>query len=243
MIYVAMQGAKQVMLRQGTNSHNLANVSTTGFRADLDNFVSLPVYGPGHPTRVYVSDERVGVDFAQGQIVNTGRKLDVALNGHGFIAVQAPDGSEAYTRAGDLRITTGGLLETGAGYAVMGNDGPIAVPPFDMLEIGSDGTISIQPLGQTATTLAVLDRIKLVNPSPAALEKGSDGLLRTVDGEAAPADAFVKLSTGAIESSNVNAVESLVTMIELARQFEMHVKLMKEAEQNDEATTRLVRLS
>lgn len=243
MIYTAMSGAKQVMLRQASNNHNLANANTTGFQADLDAFKSLPVYGPGHPSRVFAEDQRVGVDFSKGQIMTTGRELDIAVNGDGFLAVQAPDGSEAYTRTGDLRISAGGVLETSSGHAVMGNGGPIAIPPFEKLEIGADGTISIVPLGQSATSLATLDRIKLVNPEPAALAKGEDGLLRTTDGQPALVDASVSVINGALESSNVNTVDSLVTMIALAREYEMNVKMMKAAEETDSASASLLRMT
>lgn len=243
MIYTAMSGAKQVMLRQASNNHNLANANTTGFQADLDAFKSMPVYGPGHPSRVFVEDQHVGVDFSKGQIMTTARELDIAVNGDGFLTVQAPDGSEAYTRAGDLRISVGGVLETSSGHAVMGNGGPIAIPPFEKLEIGADGTISIKPLGQSASSLATLDRIKLVNPVPSALAKGEDGLLRTTDGQPAEVDASVSVINGALESSNVNTVDSLVTMIALAREYEMNVKMMKAAEETDSASTSLLRMT
>lgn len=243
MIYTAMVGAKEVMLRQAANNHNLANVNTTGFRADLDAFSPQPVYGPGHPSRVLVQDQRVGVDFSPGSIITTGRDLDTAVKGSGFIAVQASDGGEAYTRAGDLRIGGAGVLETGAGHPVMGNDGPIAIPPYEKLEIGADGTISIKPLGQSAATLAVLDRIKLVNPPVTELHKGQDGLLRQNDGQLAPPDASVSLASGALESSNVNMVDALVTMIELSRQYEMNVKMMHAAEEEDSASASLLRLA
>lgn len=243
MIYTAMQGAKQVMLRQASNSHNLANVSTTGFRADLDAFKSLPVYGPGHPSRVAVEDRRAGVDFAPGSIVSTGRALDVAINGSGFIAVQGADGREAYTRAGDLHISAGGLLETGTGHLVLGNGGPVALPPAETIEIAADGTISIRPVGQAATSLALVDRIKLVDPPLEELEKTAEGLFARRDGAPEDADAAVKLANGALESSNVNAVDALVNMIELSRQYELNVRLMHVANQTDEASARLLRLS
>jgi flagellar basal-body rod protein FlgF len=242
MIYLAMSGAKEIMLRQSSNNHNLANVNTTGFKADLDAFKSLPVYGPGQPGRVYVQDERAGIDLSSGQINSTGRDLDVAINGEGFIAVQDRDGSEGYTRAGDLRVTSTGLLETGAGHPVMGNGGPIAIPPFEKILIGQDGTISIQPLGQSEANLAVVDRIKLVKPDTASLEKAPTGMLHLKEGATAEADASVTLASGALEGSNVNAVEALVNMIELSRQFELQVKMMKTAEDNDAASARLLQL-
>jgi len=241
MIYLAMSGAKEIMLRQSTNNHNLANLNTTGFKADLDSFKSLPVYGPGHPSRVYVEDTRAGVDLSSGQLLSTGRDLDIAVNGEGYIAIQDRDGSEGYSRAGDLQITSAGLLQNGAGYPIMGNGGPIAIPPFEKIEIGKDGTITIQPLGQSVTNLAVIDRIKLVKPDPAALEKADTGVLHMKDGEAEP-DAAVTLATGVLETSNVNSVEALVNMIELSRQFEMQVKMMKTAEDNDTAASKLLQL-
>ena len=242
-LYLAMNGAKQVQLHQATNTHNLANVNTTGFRADFNAFNSLPVVGPGYATRVYSQDESSGVNFANGALQQTGRELDIAVSGEGFIEIQSPDGSSAYTRAGDLRVNSTGLLETGAGHPVMGNDGPIALPPFEKLEIGGDGTISILPVGQEATTLATIDRIKLVNANPQELVKGDDGLLRPVTGASIEADASVAVASGVIEASNVNAVSELLDMIELARNFELHIKMMQSVEENDAATTQLLRLN
>ena len=243
MLYVAMSGAGQTLTAQAANSHNLANASTTGFRADLSQFRSMPVFGEGFPTRVYAMSERPGVDFTPGAIYATGGELDVALASHGWIAVQGPDGGEAYTRAGDLRISGSGILETGAGYPVLGNGGPIAVPAAEKLEVGPDGTISLRPLGQGANTLATIDRIKLVNPSPERLAKGEDGLFRLGAGETADPDASVTLVAGALEASNVNTVDALVNMITLARQFEMQVKMMRTAEEGEATTAEMMRIA
>ncbi len=242
-LYVAMNGAKQVQLHQATNTNNLANASTTGFRADFNAINSLPVRGPGYESRVYSQDEHSGVDFSNGGLQQTGRELDIAVSGNGFIEVQAPDGSNAYTRAGDLHTTSAGLLETGAGHPVMGNDGPIALPPYEKLEIGTDGTISILPVGQEATTLATIDRIKLVNAKPEDLVKGEDGLLRAVPGASIEADASVTVTSGTLESSNVNTVAELLDLIELTRNFEMQIKMMKSIEENDSATSQLLRIN
>ena len=242
MLYVAMSGAKQIMLAQAVNNNNLANVSTAGFRADLDAFRSMPVFGPGYPSRVYTMTDRPGTDMSAGALTTTGRELDVAVNGQGWITVQAPDGSEAYTRAGDLRVSVNGQLETGAGHPVMGNGGPIAIPPFDKIEIGSDGTISILPIGQAPSALAVVDRIKLVNPLQRDIEKGVDGLMRVKGPEVAP-DATVSLAGGVLESSNVNAVEAMVKMIELSRHYETQIKMMRVAQENDVAATQMMRMS
>lgn len=240
MMYIAMTGAKQILLAQASNSNNLANASTPGFRADLAAFHSLPVYGPGYNSRVYAQTGDAGVDLTPGSVSMTGRDLDVAINGEGLMAVQGVNGNEAYTRAGDLQITSEGLLQTGAGHPVLGDGGPITVPPYQKLEIGADGTISIQPLGQSPSTLAVVGRIKLVNPLKDQLTKGDDGLIHLKDGSAATADAAVHLVSGALEGSNVKSVDAMVTMIELARQYEMQVKIMKEAQQNDADSAKLM---
>ena len=192
MLYLAMTGAKQTEFAQTINSNNLANVSTTGFRADLHSFSSVPIEGPGVETRINAVVDSYGTDFSQGPVASTGRALDVAVQGAGFIAVQAPDGTEAYTRAGDLRVEAGGLLSTGAGHLVLGEGGgPVAIPPNASLLIGRDGTISIQPLEQGPETISVVDRIKLVNPDVALLQKGADGLLRMADEQVADPDASV----------------------------------------------------
>ncbi len=242
MIYLAMTGAKQTEYAQAINTNNLANVSTTGFRADLHSFSSVPIEGPGVETRINAVVDSYGTDFSQGAIATTGRDLDVAVRGEGFIAVQAADGTEAYTRAGDLRVEAGGLLSTGAGHLVMGNGGPVAIPPNSSLLIGGDGTISIQPLGQGPETLGIVDRIKLVNPDTALLQKGSDGLLRMADDQVAAADASVSLISGALEQSNVNVAKTLVNMIELARQYEMQVNVIKQSEENADAAAQMMSL-
>ena len=243
MIYLSMAGAEQTLVEQSMNSNNLANVSTPGFKADLIQARSMSVFGHGFGSRVYAMAERPSIDFDPGPVMSTGRDLDVAVNGDGWIAVQSPDGSEAFSRAGDFRISANGLLTTGAGHPVLGNGGPIAIPAAEKIEIGSDGTISIRPLGQEANALAELDRIKLVNPPVQNLVKGEDGLIRIAGGGAAQPDAAVTLVSGALEGSNVNAVEAMVNMITLARRFELQVKLMESAENNDLATSQMLRLS
>ena len=243
MIYLSMAGAEQTLIEQSMNSQNLANISTPGFKADLMQARSMPFFGDGLATRVYAMTERPTIDFDSGPIMTTGRDLDVAVNGDGWIAVQAPDGTEALSRAGDFRISANGLLTTGAGHPVLGNGGPIAIPAVQKIEIGSDGTISVRPLGQEANALAELDRIKLVNPPLEDLVKGEDGLIRVAGGGASQPDAGVGLVSGALEGSNVNPVEAMVNMITLARRFELQVKLMESAERNDLATSQMLRLT
>ena len=241
MLYVAMSGAKETLIAQANASNNLANANTTGFLADLNQFRSMPVFGSGHPTRVYAMDERPATDFDHGSTQYTGRDLDIAVKDGGWIAVQARDGSEAFSRRGDLRVDQNGLLLTGNDLPVMGNGGPIALPPFEQIDIGVDGTVSIRPLGAAADQLAVIDRIKLAAPQPDQMEKGDDGLLRLKDGGEAEADPAQRLVPGALTSSNVNVVNEMVDMIELARRFELQVKMMKTAEESAGAAASIVR--
>ena len=238
-VYVAMTGARHILLAQGLAGHNLANSNTPGFRGDLYAFTSSPIYGPGFPSRVNGVVRDSGWDASGGGMEATGRELDIAVQGTGFIAIQAPDGKEAYTRAGDLRVGPEGLLTTGAGHPVLGESGPVALPPYAQLTIGVDGTISIVPLGQAENTLASIDRIKLVDPEAGALVKGGDGLLRTRDGAALEPAATVQVATGALESSNVNTAKSMVQMIELARAWDMNVKLIESTERNAAAAASL----
>ncbi len=243
-LYISMSGARETMIAQSVTANNLANASTVGFKADLVQARAMPVFGDGLPSRAYAMSERPATDFAPGMQNATGRELDIAVHGEGWIAVQAPDGAEAYTRAGDLRISANGLLTTGAGHPVLGDDGgPIAIPPSEKIEIGADGTISVRPVGQDPNVLAEVNRIKLVNPALADLTKGGDGLLRLKEGGDAPPDANVQLASGVLENSNVNTVGALVDMIALARRFELQIKAMKTAEENDEVAAQMMKMA
>ena len=241
-IFVVGSGAKQLLHKQAVNSHNLANANTVGFQADLVNFQAQTMGGAGHDSRAFVLAENGGVSNEKGSIQATGRMLDVAVNGNGWIAVQAPDGSEGYTRAGNLRVNINGQLETSAGHPVLGVSGPIAIPEYEKMEIGSDGTISVRPIGQAPATLAEVARIKMVSPPAEELVKSNDGLLHMRGGESAEPSAEVTLQSGALEFSNVNSVEAMVDMIALARQFEMSVKIMSTAKEMDEKATQLMNL-
>ncbi len=243
MLYIAMSGAKQNMLAQAHNANNMANISTTGFKADLAAARSMPLFGNGFPTRVFSMTEREGTDFNPGAIQTTGRALDIAIKGQGFIAVQGKDGNEAYTRAGSLRVTATGVLETSNGLVVMGDGGPISIPPAKRIEIAVDGTISVINQTKGSEVINIIDRIKLVNPDLKTVSKGNDGLFHITGNEVAPAAAEVEVLSGALEGSNVNIASELVKMIELARQFEMQVKMMKTAEDNDEYAMRLLNIA
>lgn len=232
LIYTAMTGAKQVLEQQAVTAHNLANANTTGFRAEMNAFRAVPVVGEGMGTRAFVVETTAGADFTPGAIQQTGRSLDVAVQGPGFITVQLPDGTEAYTRNGNLQVSANGQLQTRDGLDVLGDGGPIAIPPETAVTIAPDGTVSTLPTVGVPNAVASLGRIKLVNPDEAALVRGADGLFRLKAGGEAEADATVQLASGALENSNVNVVQAMVQMIENARQFDMQMKMMQNAENN-----------
>lgn len=247
-LYLAMNGAKQTLLAQAANANNLANTQSTGFKSDLELFSSRPVTGAGYPTRVYAMNEKPWLNLAPGAMQTTGGNLDVAIKGEGYFAVNGPDGKEAYTRAGDLRLTTAGLLQNGAGLSVLGQAqggkvGPMIIPPAQKLTIGSDGTISIIPLGAgNATTQQIVGRLKLVNLAPGNVEKLGDGLLHAKDGKPVASSSDVQVVQGALEGSNVNAVSAMVDMIELARNFELQTKAMKAVDDNSAASAKLMQM-
>ncbi len=243
-LYIAMSGAKQTLLAQAANANNLANTQTTGFKSDLEQFRSRPLTGAGYPSRVFAMNEKPWLDLSEGPIQTTGNDLDVAINGEGYIALRSPDGTDAYTRTGNLRIMTDGSLQTGAGLKVVGKDGPIIIPPTEKMTIGSDGTISIIPLGAgNATTMVEVGRIRLVKIEPGNLVKGADGLLHTKDGAPVATNVDVKLEQGVLEGSNVNTMRAMVDMIELARNFELQSKVMKSVDENAAAGTKLMQMS
>jgi flagellar basal-body rod protein FlgF len=240
MLYVAMTGARETLRAQAANNHNLANASTVGFKADLQAFQARKVTGDGYESRVYATTSNTGYDDTAGVQISTDNGLDIAVQGSGYIAVQGPDGQEAYTRAGDLRVDSNGQLRTGTGLPVMGDGGPLAVPPHASILVGGDGTISIVPLGQGPESKADVGRIKLVNPAEEDVVKGRDGLFRLRDGGNAEPDAAVRVASGVLEGSNVNVADAMVNMIELSRRFDMQVRAMRAAEDNGTASARLL---
>jgi len=241
-LYVAMTGASQNALAQRAHANNLANISTNGFQKDLEQARSMPVFGDSFPARAFAMSERPATDFTPGALVETGRDLDVAVSGPGWIAVQNPDGGESYVRTGSLNVDALGVLRAGNGMPVMGNGGPIAVPPEQKIEIGQDGTVSIRAMGEGPRVMAEVDRIKLVNPDLRNMNKGLDGSIRTKDGQPAPFDANVQLVSGFQEASNVNAVDEMTSVLALAKQFELHVKMMNTAKEGDEAMARVLQI-
>ena len=243
LIYTAMTGARQVLEQQTTVANNLANANTTGFRAQVDSFRAVPVSGAALATRTQVQDATVAADFSAGPLQQTGRDFDLAIQGAGWFTVQGADGQEAYTRAGALKLSANGILQTQNGLTVLGDSGPFTVPPDASVLVGKDGTLSAMRVGSVPVEITVLGRLKLVNPPARELVRGDDGLFRQRSGVPAPADPMVLVQGSALEGSNVNVVEAMVRMISLGRQFDMHMNLLKNAENNASKASQILSLN
>lgn len=243
LIYTAMTGASHVLQQQATVSENLANTNTPGFRAALSSFRAVPLVGEGLATRTFVVDSTSGADFTPAAFQPTGRPLDVALNGSGWIAVQGVDGKEAYTRNGSFQISPNGVLQTRTGLNVMGESGPVVIPPSTQITFAKDGTISTIPEGSQPNAVTIVGRLKVVNPPEGQLERGGDGLFRMKDGSAAPSDANTEIVAGNLEGSNVSTVEMMVSMISLARKFDMQMKMLQSADNNAKQASSIMNIA
>ena len=242
LIHTSLSALKAAMARQTVTANNLANASTTGFRAEMASVRPLWLTGPGLPDRVYASEEVVAANMTGGATVATGKPLDVAVNGDALLTVQAENGDEAYTRRGDLMVSASGLLTTGDGHPVLGEGGPITIPPADQIRIDGDGTLWITPVGGDAGAAQKIDRLKLASPTGSNVVKHIDGLFRVRGGGALPDDPTATVTAGALEGSNVNPTTALVDMIEAARSWETQIKLLTTARDLDTETTSLMRL-
>ncbi|MBI2307811.1 MAG: flagellar basal-body rod protein FlgF [Rhodocyclales bacterium] len=243
LIYTAMSGAKQAFLQQAGVANNLANAASTGYRAMEHKFRAVQVQGGELPTRAFTVNASVADTFEPGPLMATGRPLDVAVQGAGWIAVETPDGGEAYTRNGALQVSAAGQLQTTNGMNVLGDGGPIAIPPDNRISIAPDGTVSVVPLFGTPNNSNPVGRIKLVNPPENELARGPDGLFRLKNGQPAEADGNVKLAPATLEGSNVNSVDAMVNLISLARQFEMQVKMLQNADANARSAAQILSMN
>ena len=242
LVHTSLSALRAAMARQTATANNLANANTTGFRAEIANSQSLWIRGQGLGDRVQASEQVLGADMSGGRVSETGRDLDVALQGDALLGVQAPDGSEAYTRRGDLQLTDSGLLTTGDGYPVLGEQGPITLPPADSTRIDKDGAIWIVPPGGDPKNPQQVDRLKLVSPQGSKIAKGIDGLFRVEGGGALPSDPQAKLVARSLEGSNVEPTKALVDMIEASRSWDMQLKLITTARDIDGSSADLMRL-
>ena len=240
LIYTAMTGASATMGQEAAVAHNMANATSTGFKTELHKLRAVQVQNAQMPTRAFVVDASVSDDFSTGPLQHTNRPLDMAVQGKGWFAVQMPDGTEGYTRNGNFEINANGILQTRTGLPVIGSGGPVTLPPDVEVAIGTDGTISTVPRTGARNSTSTVDQLKLVNPPEAGLVRGGDGYFRLAGGNPAPADPAVRVASGYLEGSNVNVVEQMVSMISLARQYEMQTKMLSTAQEMDRAASQLV---
>ncbi|HZF81297.1 MAG TPA: flagellar basal-body rod protein FlgF [Rubrivivax sp.] len=236
LIYLSMAGAKATLQRQDSLANNLANASTTGFRAEMQAFRAVPVRGDGATTRAYVMESSIGHDTRPGPTMTTARALDVAVQGNGWLAVQSLDGTEAYTRNGNLHLNNEGLLVTANGLPVQGDGGPLTIPANAVVEVTPGGQITAA-VGNGRPQ--VVGRLKLVTPE-APMVRGDDGLFRAADGADLPNDENARVQSGALEGSNVSPVETMVAMIAAARQFEQQMKMLQGAEAREQGAAKLL---
>ena len=243
LVYTAMTAMRGAMSQQTSIANNLANANTTGFRAEIVNAQTRWIHGQSLNSRAEQTEQVIGADMKGGAVTATGNPLDVAMDGEALLAVQAPDGEEAYTRRGDLKLNDSGLLTTGDGNPVLGDGGPITLPPFDSVSIGKDGTISIVPQGGDPSQPQQVEKLRLVNATGSEIAKGLDGLFREVNGGALPQDPLATVTAGSIEGSNVNATAALVQMIEASRAWDTQVKMIDTAKRIDDSGASLMRIT
>jgi flagellar basal-body rod protein FlgF len=242
LIYTALSGMRGAMARQTATANNLANASTTGFRAEMSSASALWLRGAGLESRVPTTQQVVAADMAPGSVTSTGRDLDVAMQGDALLAVQADDGSEAYTRRGDLQVSPSGVVTTGDGHPVLGDGGPLTLPPADSVRIAQDGAIWIVPTGGDPNQPQQVDRLKLATPAGSRIQKGVDGLFRVLDGGALPSDPDARLTPQSLEGSNVNTSQTLIDMIEASRAWDTQLQLVSNAREMDTSAADLMRL-
>lgn len=242
LVHTAMTAMRGAMARQTAIANNLANANTTGFRAEIANASTRWLNGPGVNARAQASEQVIAADMASGTVTQTGNPLDIALNGDALLTVQAPDGDEAYTRRGDLKMSESGLLTTGDGHPVLGEGGPITLPPADSITIAKDGGIWIVPQGGDPAQSQQIDKLKLASPQGSQIAKGLDGLFREKNGGVLPSDPDATVTAEALEGSNVNPTLALVQMIEASRGWETQMKLVSTAKEMDDGGASLMRL-
>ena len=242
-LFIAMTGAKNNMFSQTAHANNLANARTTGFKADFAQARAMPVFGEHHPSRAYSMSERPASDFNDGSLIATGNALDISIMGDGFFEVTGEDGAVGYTRRGDLSVAPDGSLINGVGQPINGGGGAITLPAYENVHIGEDGTITIRPAGAGPDALVVVDQIKIVNPDFQNFEKGTDGLFRPLDGGVLEQDPLLRVASGFVENSNVNAVNELVNILSISRQYETQVKMMRSADEMTQKSAELLRFA
>lgn len=242
LIYTALSGMRANLEQQSITAHNIANASTPGFRRDISTRESLALSATNFASRIQAATQSIGIDNAPGEADATGRNLDINLGQDSYLAVQAGNGEEAYTRRGDLRAGVTGLLETGDGHPVIGTNGPISIPTAAQVEVGSDGTITVQPKGAATSERITVGQLKLVSAPPESLRKGADNLLRSTEAPVLSQDRSARVSSGMLEGSNVNMASEMIDLLEEARRYEIQVNLLTTAKDMDQSSAALLQI-
>ena len=240
LVYTALTGLQRAQEAQAVTAHNLANVSTPGFRREMAALSAGYVAGGGASlgARVQSGGEAPHDLLNRGRIEQTGRALDIAMDGDAWLAVQDGSGGEALTRRGDLRLDADGRLLTGDGRPVLGEGGTITVVAgVQTLRIARDGTLETRATDDAP--YAPVGRLRLVTPDPAALARGADGLFRSPGAETDPA---ATVTAGVLERSNVEPAAALVELVQQSRSFELQTKLLAAAREMDEGSAALMRV-
>ena len=243
LIYTAVSGMSASMARQRMIASNMANAQTIGFRAELMQAMPITITGDGLDVRALTDAQVRGASMKEGSITRTGRLLDIAMQGDVMLAVQAMDGSEAYTRRGDLSVTASGVLQNGDGLPVIGEGGPVTVPSGSLVSISPDGGVMVSDPALPDEPAQRVAQLKLASTSGTDIGKGLDGLFRVPGGGILPLDQDAELISGALEQSNVVPSQVLVEMVEAQRLFDIRTKVISTARELDEGSARLMRIS
>lgn len=241
-IYTSLTAMRGSMARQTAIANNLANAQTPGFRADMAEAQTLWLHGSGLDARAVTSEEVIGADMQAGTVMATGRDLDIAMQGEAMLVVQAPNGEEGYTRRGDLKLASSGLLTTGDGHPVQGAQGPVTIPPADSIRVDEEGRVWVVPAGGDPENPLQVDRLRLAGPTGSDIVKGLDGLFRVRGGGILPDDPEARVVTRSLEGSNVSATTALVSMIEASKAWDSQLKLISDAREMDSSTANLMQL-
>lgn len=243
LIYTAYSGMTGSTVRQRVIASNMANAQTVGFRAELMTTTPMTLKGPSLEARAMTDGEVRGASMAQGSLIETGNPLDVSLSGDTMLALQAEDGSEVYSRRGDLAVSAGGVLQNGDGRPVIGEGGPITVPLGSKVTISPDGGVNVANAEAPDQPPQNVGRIKIASTTGSRIEKGLDGLFRVTGGGVLPQDEDAKLAIGSLEQSNVDPTRVLVEMVEAQRLFDIRTKVVAQAKEIDESSASLMRIS
>lgn len=242
LVYTAVSGMNASMMRERMTASNMANAQTIGFKAEVMQAQAVTLDGPQLDVRALNRSEVKGANMKEGAIIATGRPLDVAMTGNTMLAVQSVDGQEAYTRRGDLSVSNTGVVENGEGLPVLGETGPLMVPPGSTVSISQDGSVMVRDPSVPEQEPQKIDRLKLVSTAGSQLEKDLAGVFRVPGGGVLPVDDNAKVIPESVEQSNVNSSEVLVDMIESQRLFDLRTKLVSTAKELDEGSSKLMRL-